>query len=94
MYETNSCGLLLKFYIVVIGKVIKCEKMNFFWLAFISIFFAMSINTLTALSLPIDPSPYTPIVIIEFNDHIFNGWINEKAVQNLSEIRVSLATFG
>lgn len=54
----------------------------------------MSINTLTALSLPIDPSPYTPIVIIEFNDHIFNGWINEKAVQNLSEIRVSLATFG
>ena len=54
---------------------------------------ATVINTFAALSLPYAPAPYTYIAEIQFNEKWFNGSVNGMPVQNLSIIRVSLATF-
>jgi hypothetical protein len=54
---------------------------------------ATAVNTFAALSLPFAPAPYTYVAEIQFNQDMFTGSLNGISVQNLTALRVSLATF-
>lgn len=81
---------IYKVYKGVIGDSCKCD---YSLLVYFLYGLATTINTFGALSLPYAPAPYTFAASIQFNEFMFDGMVNEVAVQNLSMLRVSLATY-
>ena len=81
---------IYKSYKGVISKSCKCDYSVVIYLLY---GLATTINTFGALSLPYAPAPYTFAASIQFNEFMFDGMVNEVAVQNLSILRVSFATY-
>lgn len=78
------------------GRIKKKFKNINCWLPFFTyLFYGIStcLNISLSLSIPFTPAPYTFVARIEFNEYIFDGFVNDVPVQGLTLLSVSLATF-